>query len=124
MIKTIRCPIYNYDVVMVTTKTDLVKVLLHEWGELYDREELIKELRHSDGEAHDSCPAIMFVRKKRTGDLAHEAHHVANIILDWAGVKRHGKNDEAQAYLEGYLADQFLAKDGWYSAAKSPYLNQ
>lgn len=124
MIKTIRCPIYNYDIVMVTSKADLIKVLLHEWEELYDRDDLRNELQDCDGEASDGCPAVMYVRKSRTGDLAHEAHHVANIILDWAGVKRHGANDEAQAYLEGWIVDQFRDPKGWERADKCVYLNQ
>lgn len=40
--------------------------------------------------------------------LAHEAVHVCNYVFDNVGIKLDADNDEAQAYLIGWIVDEML----------------
>lgn len=46
---------------------------------------------------------VIYLRKKSLSTLAHECLHVTNMILERANVKVDLDNDEAQAYLLGWL---------------------
>lgn len=46
------------------------------------------------------------------GVISHEAVHAANEILDYVGIDMSYKNDEAQAYLVGYIAEFIHKKIG------------
>ena len=39
--------------------------------------------------------------------ISHEATHIANFIMDYIDIPRYDE-DEAQAYLIGYIAEQFM----------------
>lgn len=64
----------------------------------------------------------MFAQKRDHGTIAHEAHHVANIILADRGVVASRENDEPQAYLEGWIVKHFIDPKGWEAAKQCKYL--
>lgn len=127
MIKTIRCPVYDYDIVMVSTKRDLVKAVSRIFGLEHDEVQEIRQVvKATDiaGYTIGSDPCVMFAKKRDHGTIAHEAHHVANIILGDRGVPASRDNDEPQAYLEGWLVKHFIDPNGWERADKCLYLHQ
>ncbi len=40
------------------------------------------------------------------GTIAHEVVHIKNLVYKHAGIKHDGENDEPEAYLSGWLADE------------------
>jgi hypothetical protein len=54
---------------------------------------------------------VIYLRKKNISTLAHECLHVANMILERANVKVDLDNDEAQAYLLGFLIKKCLNRN-------------
>jgi len=62
-----------------------------------------------------SSPAglVLYVGDTRTSDtLVHECVHVASFILELAGVPVSAKEDEALAYLVGYIWSEVVKKVG------------
>lgn len=62
-----------------------------------------------------SSPAglILYVGDTRTSDtLVHECVHVASFILELAGIPVSAKEDEALAYLIGYIWSEVVSKVG------------
>jgi hypothetical protein len=70
----------------------------------YDAEKLLpiagRSMSYNDGEF---VIYMKFKSKKHISTLAHECLHVTNMILERAGVRVDLDNDEAQAYLLGWL---------------------
>lgn len=62
------------------------------------------------GESEKIQAFIMFVRDDVSlGTVAHEATHLTNQIFYYLGQELDAYNDEAQAYLTGYLTERFMA---------------
>ena len=52
---------------------------------------------------------VMYVRDDSDlGTIAHEATHVVSYIFDYIGQDLDAVNDEAQAYLTGYITQRFM----------------
>lgn len=49
----------------------------------------------------------------RQSTVSHEAGHTARQVLEWAGVAADFDNDEAEAYLEGWVANQIHLTCRW-----------
>ena len=117
--KIIKCPLYTTRVCFVVT--DEVK-------ELHKRHPHIEELELEDPlfghtirtgivipneEEMARCVFIVLNPNYKFGEfkftagcIAHECLHATNTILSHVGIKADYDNDEAQAYLMGYLTDQ------------------
>lgn len=51
---------------------------------------------------------VIYMKKKSISTLAHECLHITNMILERANVKVDLDNDEAQAYLLGWMIKKYL----------------
>lgn len=62
---------------------------------------------------HPSAGLILYIGDTRQSDtLVHECVHVASFILDMAGIPVTSKDDEALAYLTGYVWKEVVSKVG------------
>lgn len=52
--------------------------------------------------------------------LAHEAFHASNIVLEQRGIKADTDNDEAQAYLIGWIFSKYCenVRPGWNKSVR------
>lgn len=55
------------------------------------------------------CPITIFLGKPTAGIIAHECVHAAHAVFDTIGIKPDLVNDEAMAYLVGYLVESITS---------------
>lgn len=115
MIKHSDIPIYGGRLIMVTTRKEAVLELMRLHS---DAKESIKMLHTSDALSHDNESDYFIYSTRNPADVAHEAVHIGNRILQTAGIKTSQKNDEQLAYLVGYIVHEFMDKVGWKVYAK------
>ena len=57
------------------------------------------------------CAFVMLVKDKTgVSTISHESVHLCNYIFSYLGQELDTHNDEAQAYLTGYLAQEFMTR--------------
>ena len=62
---------------------------------------------------------IMYVKDDASiGTVGHEACHLVNMVFLYLGLELDDSNDEAQAYLLGYLVERFMTLIRGYKAPK------
>ena len=100
---------------MVTTRKEAVMELIKLHS---DAKESIKMLHTSDALSHDNESDYFIFSTRNPADVAHEAVHIGNRILQTAGIKTSQKNDEQLAYLVGHIVHEFMGKQGWTVSIK------
>jgi len=56
------------------------------------------------------CFVLMTADSASIGTVSHEATHMVNQVFTYLGQEVDQINDEAQAYLLGYIVDMFMDK--------------
>lgn len=100
---------YGWKVYFFTDESKWARFTSRASGALLDKQE--ETAAEADGLTMlgvDAQHIYLAVFNGEPGTLAHEAVHAANYMLDRAGVKMSYENDEAQAYLVGYIVDQCM----------------
>jgi len=116
MIKIVDVPIYSAKLVFTTTRKEAVEQISKFFE---DKEKTICILAAADALAKDDgLHYFIFAEANKIDDVAHEAVHTANRILTNAGIKITQRNDEALAYLVGYIMKVFMDKEGWTNGKK------
>ena len=110
MIKRLKVEPYGFHIVLCRTRKMAEKVMVEMFGDKKSGEYL-KTVHGLTVFGPDH--GLMMYATPRAATVAHEALHAANYMLKHAGVKISAENDEAQAYLVGWLVGEFLKKEGW-----------
>lgn len=127
-------PIYDRCIIYSNDWAELRKTVASYFKEseisFKELDELIKDNKLSQGVAFvlsnidDETHAIVFcLYVEKNADInvvVHEAHHIANYLLLYMGMQIDGINDEQQAYLEGYLVEQYLKHIDGYKPKSKP----
>jgi hypothetical protein len=96
-----KVPIYNVDIVFIVTKDILLEGRKHKL-------EFDLDINDSKGICFNSTiqkKIYIFIKEKhlKWSTITHECLHATNYILSSRGVEVTTENDEAQAYLLGYI---------------------
>ena len=72
----------------------------------------------------DALFAILLKRAPLTttsiATITHEAYHITNYLTEYIGIKQDFGNDEAQAYMLGFIVEQILDVYTSYTGAEEP----
>lgn len=112
LIKKLKAPVYKTSVWIVVSPDVLTSIDAVE--DLIDHRIIEKKGRRATKaytygyENHSGeYRVLIFVTNDATpGTIAHEAHHLTNIILLWHGVKPSFANDEAESYYLEQIVDK------------------
>jgi len=77
-------------------------------------------LNNIDDENHARCFCLYAQKGADINVVVHEAHHLSNYLSVYMGMQLDGINDEPQAYLEGYLVEQYLKHINGYKPKAKP----
>ena len=111
-------PVYGRHIFMGSSVKEIGDLL----GKYYDVNKIDVSILPSEESVHGFvCPItsatneelthsyVMYVKSSADiGTVTHEATHLTNFIFDYLGQELDVCNDEAQAYLTGYLTQTFL----------------
>ena len=106
MLKSFTVPVYDSQVTLVRTQTDLLRACNKHGVEEPDK--------NTDGiciQADFSSGRTQFIlgwMTKEPAVLAHEAVHLAQFILIRAGIDPRDSNGETMAYLVGWIVDKCM----------------
>lgn len=96
-------PIYEQHLLLVSTDEANFKQIVEGFNSKIDTSKLEGYAGCAARSVDGSCYAIIMLEKPSISYLAHEIVHIVNMILSHVGVTLDPENDEAQAYLTGYL---------------------
>jgi len=110
MIKALCLDVYNANIILCNSRTDLLKLI-----KMFHEEYLDEWKEDSNGVEGYTIPyfPIIMYSKRGEGNVSHEAVHVITCILHDRGVDYKWPNEESLAYPVGWLVEKWYNKDGW-----------
>ena len=111
-----------------------VEAIANLLGEYYDPKKIDASILPGEDTVHGFvCPItsadndelthsyVMFIKDDvDISVVSHEAVHLTNFVFDYLGQELDACNDEAQAYLTGYLVQTFLEEIRGYKSTQKP----